>query len=429
MLSFRIVRRSAGQDAGVVEPPHHRGDVVEHRLRPRLDDRHPAPRRAPTRSSPASRVLRRHARPPRLPGANARPASIGGPCHGGHGAIHGLPPLRCRPPSAPPSAPAAGSSSRRRRPRAARPAVAPPPPAPPPGAAWRVLALAGLGLAACSWPPASTCAGRPSPRRRSPTARRTRSARCPRADGRPTSRPSRRPSTRPGPRGRRRPEALRAARARRPTRRPRRGSPSASRARSRSRPDDVRAAEDLYARYPAPARDLLEAVLIGAAASHARGRAATDAAAAPPGARARRGPGEPERPRGPSSPCGAEAGDWPAAEAAARDLLALRPGDAEAARGLAYALVRQDRSREAADFLAAFLESSRDPEARGAAGADPARPGPGGRPRRGAARPLPRALRRRGPRGRGPRDPAAGSSATTRRSSAPSTTSRRPRSP
>ena len=157
-------------------------------------------------------------------------------------------------------------------------------------------------------------------------------------------------------------EALRAARAADPDQEVASRLAERLRARLPVSPDDVRQAEELYARYPAPARDLLEAVLIGAAATHRRARR-TDAALALL---------ERARVVAPGSPNGlrallalrAEAGDWPAAEAAARDLLALRPADAEAGRGLAYALVRQDRSREAADFLGAFVESSGDPEAR-----------------------------------------------------------------
>ena len=134
------------------------------------------------------------------------------------------------------------------------------------------------------------------------------------------------------------------------------------RARAPLNADDVRQAEALYARYPAPARDLLEAVLIGAAASDLASRR-TEAAAA-----------RLERARvvSPSSPRGLkallslreESGDWAAAEGVARALLALRASDAEAAQGLAYALVRQDRSREAAEFLAAFLDATPDPAAR-----------------------------------------------------------------
>ena len=134
------------------------------------------------------------------------------------------------------------------------------------------------------------------------------------------------------------------------------------RARAPISADDVLQAEDLYSRYAAPARDLLVAVLIGAAASE-RGARRPDAAAALL---------ERARALAPDSPrclealldLRAESGDWSAAEAAARELLALRPTDAAAARGLAYALVRLDRSREAADVLAAFLETTADPQAR-----------------------------------------------------------------
>ncbi|HYN03282.1 MAG TPA: tetratricopeptide repeat protein, partial [Vicinamibacteria bacterium] len=59
-----------------------------------------------------------------------------------------------------------------------------------------------------------------------------------------------------------------------------------------------------------------------------------------------------------------ETSDWASAESAARDLLARAPSDAEAARGLAYALVRQDRSREAIDLLGGFLDRDPDPETR-----------------------------------------------------------------
>jgi len=57
-----------------------------------------------------------------------------------------------------------------------------------------------------------------------------------------------------------------------------------------------------------------------------------------------------------------ESGDWGAAERAARDALAVVPSDSDAVRGLAYALVRQDRSREAIETLAAFLDAHPDPK-------------------------------------------------------------------
>ena len=59
-----------------------------------------------------------------------------------------------------------------------------------------------------------------------------------------------------------------------------------------------------------------------------------------------------------------EAGDWAAAEAGARALLAAAPADAEVARSLAYALVRQDRSTEAVEALSAFLDAHPDAETR-----------------------------------------------------------------
>ena len=126
--------------------------------------------------------------------------------------------------------------------------------------------------------------------------------------------------------------------------------------------EDVRAAEDLFARYPVPARDLLEGVLIGAAAGHREGRRYDTAAALLERAQAV----APSSPRGPKALLGLwlEAGAWASAEGAARELLARAPSDAEAARGLAYALVRQDRSREAIDFLAAFLDRHPDPQTR-----------------------------------------------------------------
>jgi hypothetical protein len=124
-------------------------------------------------------------------------------------------------------------------------------------------------------------------------------------------------------------------------------------------PGDVPAAEDLFARYPAAARDLLEGVLLQAAAAHRAARRHAEAAALLDRARAV----APASPRVPGALLAlhVETGDWAAAEAAARALLALVPADGEAARGLAYALVRQDRSREAIETLAAFVEAHPDP--------------------------------------------------------------------
>ena len=164
--------------------------------------------------------------------------------------------------------------------------------------------------------------------------------------------------------------------------------------------EDVRAAEDLFGRYPVPARDLLEAVLIGAAAGHREGRRYDAAAALIERARAV----APESPRGPKALLALrlETSDWASAESAARDLLVRVPSDAEAARSLAYALVRQDRSREAIDLLAELPRPGPRPGDPRAPGAVPARPGLGGLTRRGTPRPLPRALRRGRARGRRP---------------------------
>ena len=59
-----------------------------------------------------------------------------------------------------------------------------------------------------------------------------------------------------------------------------------------------------------------------------------------------------------------QTGAWAQAEAAARELLASEPGSLEGQRGLAYALFRQDRNREAAEVLDGLLASREDPEAR-----------------------------------------------------------------
>lgn len=127
-------------------------------------------------------------------------------------------------------------------------------------------------------------------------------------------------------------------------------------------PDDTRAAEDLYARHGQPARSLLEAVLV-AAATQERGRRRPAEALALLRRAVTLTPPSPA----PSRLLLAvllETGDWPGAEAAARELLALAPADAEGTRGLAYALVRQDRSREALELLGPFLDAHSDAEAR-----------------------------------------------------------------
>ena len=122
--------------------------------------------------------------------------------------------------------------------------------------------------------------------------------------------------------------------------------------------EDVRAAEGLFARYPVAARDLLESVLLAAASTEAEARRFDTAAAfveravdvSPQSPHARRA----------LLDVRLGAGDWLAAEQAGRALLALRPDDPAGALGLAQALVRQDRSREAIEIVTAFLSLRED---------------------------------------------------------------------
>lgn len=59
-----------------------------------------------------------------------------------------------------------------------------------------------------------------------------------------------------------------------------------------------------------------------------------------------------------------ETAAWARAEAEARELLALEGSSLAGQRGLAYALFRQDRNREAAEVLEALLAAQGDPQAR-----------------------------------------------------------------
>jgi hypothetical protein len=129
-------------------------------------------------------------------------------------------------------------------------------------------------------------------------------------------------------------------------------------------PADLQEAEALFARHPTEpgARDLFEGVVMTGAAQ-ARERRDTGAAARD----LRRAAGLLKSSTAVRSTLLAvllDAGDWNGAEAAARDLLALAPEDADGVRGFAYALVRQDRSREAAEFLRATLDRREDPATR-----------------------------------------------------------------
>ena len=129
-------------------------------------------------------------------------------------------------------------------------------------------------------------------------------------------------------------------------------------------PADVQAAQGLFARHAGErgARNLLEGVLL-AAAAQSRGR--RDYTAATSDLRHAAGLLPESTPvRRTLLTVLLEAGDWAGAEATAREVLALSPDDPEGVRGLGYALIRQDRSQEAAEALRAALERREDPGAR-----------------------------------------------------------------
>jgi tetratricopeptide (TPR) repeat protein len=127
---------------------------------------------------------------------------------------------------------------------------------------------------------------------------------------------------------------------------------------------DIDAAEDLAGRYPAEGalRDLLQATLVTAALQEHSRRDYSQAAAH----LQRAATLEPEntRPRLALLQVAMDASDWPGAEAAARAVLQLDPRDTRALYGLGYALLRQDKNREAADVLRASLEIKEDANAR-----------------------------------------------------------------
>jgi hypothetical protein len=125
--------------------------------------------------------------------------------------------------------------------------------------------------------------------------------------------------------------------------------------------DDLRVAEDLHRRHGAPAQGLLEALLIRAA-DQARSRRRDAEAANLLRRAAVVAPGSPHPPRALVDLL-LGIGDWGGAESWARAALTLAPGDPGATRGLAYALVRQDRSREAAEILEDLLDRHDDAEA------------------------------------------------------------------
>jgi hypothetical protein len=127
---------------------------------------------------------------------------------------------------------------------------------------------------------------------------------------------------------------------------------------------DVDMAEQLFARYPGerPLRNLLAELLLAVALQEQTQRHLTQAAV-----HLRRAAAvwpDNVRPRLALMDVMLEANDWPAAEAAAREALIAAPRAPEAWRGLGYALLRQDRNREAEEALRAALELREDPWAR-----------------------------------------------------------------
>ena len=119
---------------------------------------------------------------------------------------------------------------------------------------------------------------------------------------------------------------------------------------------DVQAAEELFARNPdeKPRRSLLAAMLITAADQERERRRFLQATAYLD--RATVVESAEVRPWIALMQVALEASDWGRAEAAARGALAVDPRQADAWHGLGYALMRQDRNREAADALRAAAE-------------------------------------------------------------------------
>jgi tetratricopeptide (TPR) repeat protein len=125
-------------------------------------------------------------------------------------------------------------------------------------------------------------------------------------------------------------------------------------------PADLQAGEDLYSRYGAPARSLLEALLLSAASKERQGRRYAQAETL----LRRASMVAPDSPRPPLALLAVllDSGNWPGAENAARVALGLSPAEGDAVRGLAFALLRQDRRAEAMETLSEFLAAHDDPE-------------------------------------------------------------------
>jgi tetratricopeptide (TPR) repeat protein len=118
---------------------------------------------------------------------------------------------------------------------------------------------------------------------------------------------------------------------------------------------EVQAAEDLLSRHTdeRPLRDLLEAVLLGAATRHKQQHQFPQAVAYLQ--RAQQVQPTSIRPSLALMEVALETGDWAQAEAAARAILGLDPRHFDAWQGLGYALMRQDRNRDAMDAFRTAL--------------------------------------------------------------------------
>jgi tetratricopeptide (TPR) repeat protein len=119
---------------------------------------------------------------------------------------------------------------------------------------------------------------------------------------------------------------------------------------------DVQVAEELLASHPDERglRDLLETVLITAAAQHQEKRQFAQAIAYLQ--RARDVQPTSTRPLILLMQVSMETGDWAAAEAAARAAIGIAPRGFDGWQGLGYALMRQDRNREALEAIRTALD-------------------------------------------------------------------------
>jgi hypothetical protein len=128
--------------------------------------------------------------------------------------------------------------------------------------------------------------------------------------------------------------------------------------------EDIVAAQNLQRRHPdqEPIRALFAAVLLTAGGQNQQQRRYDEAEQLMRRAAAVRA--DATEPRLALSNLLLEAGDWTGAEAAAREVLSLDSGHADALQMLGFALFRQDRNREAIDALDAALAVREDPMAR-----------------------------------------------------------------